>query len=64
MAAFRAPQAPMPKVPVPKPVDPNKALMLPPRLKPIDTRAYGKGGTPLGSGPNFRRFGSPLPRMP
>jgi hypothetical protein len=36
----------------PKPVDPNKAVLQPPRLKPISTREYGKGGTPLSGAPN------------
>lgn len=37
----------------PKPLDPNKAVSRPPRLKPVSTRVYGKGGTPLSSGPDM-----------
>jgi hypothetical protein len=44
----------MPKVPkAPKPIDPTKAVTAPPRLKPISTRDYGKGGTPLSGAPNM-----------
>lgn len=32
--------------------DPNKAVLAPPRLKPVSTREYGKGGTPLSGAPN------------
>lgn len=32
---------------LPKPFDPNKAVLAPPRLKPASTRNYGKGGSPL-----------------
>jgi hypothetical protein len=33
--------------------DPNKAVTKPPRLKPISTRVYGKGGTPISSAPDM-----------
>jgi len=42
---------PAPKAP--KPVDPNKAVLQPPRLKPVSTREYGKGGTPLSGAPSL-----------
>jgi hypothetical protein len=45
----RAPRAPK----APKPIDPNKAVSAAPRLKPISTRAYGKGGTPLSGAPDL-----------
>lgn len=38
--------------PAPKPMDPGKAVTKPPRLKPISTREYGKGGTPLSGAPD------------
>lgn len=44
---------PMPLPPAPKPVDPNKAVLKPPRLKPISTRDYGKGGTPISGAPDL-----------
>ena len=37
----------------PKPVDPNKAVTKPPRLRPTTTRDYGKGGTPLSGAPDM-----------
>jgi len=44
----------MPKMPkamappkAPKPLDPNKAVLKAPRLRPTSTRDYQKGGTPL-----------------
>jgi hypothetical protein len=45
----RPPMAPRP----PKVVDPRKATFAPPRLKPIATRDYGKGGTPLSGAPDM-----------
>lgn len=42
---------PMPKAP--KPIDPNKAVLAAPRLRPTTTRDYGKGGTPLSGAPNM-----------
>jgi hypothetical protein len=47
----------VPRVPVPQAQraiarDPSKAVIAPPRLKPISTREYGKGGTPLSGAPN------------
>jgi hypothetical protein len=33
--------------------DPNKVVSKPPRLKPISTRVYGKGGTPISSAPDM-----------
>jgi hypothetical protein len=48
----RAPRVPgLPKAA--KPVDPGKAVTKPPRLKPISTRVYGKGGTPVSSAPDM-----------
>jgi hypothetical protein len=32
--------------------DPTKAVTAPPRIKPISTREYGKGGTPLSGAPD------------
>lgn len=46
---MRAPAVPR----APKPFDPNKAVLKPPRLKPASTREYGKGGTPLSGAPDF-----------
>jgi hypothetical protein len=43
---MRLPPAPR----APKPLDPDKAVIAPPRIKPISTRVYGKGGTPYSSG--------------
>lgn len=44
---------PRPKQPAaPKPVDPNKTVLAPPRIKPASTRNYGKGGTPLSGMPD------------
>lgn len=37
----------------PKIMDPAKAVMGPPRIKPTSTREYGKGGTPYSGGPDF-----------
>jgi hypothetical protein len=34
----------------PKIFDPTKSVMAAPRIKPISTRVYGKGGTPYSSG--------------
>jgi hypothetical protein len=45
-----APRAPARPVGRPKELDPNKAVMAAPRIKPISTRVYGKGGTPYSSG--------------
>ena len=47
MAGFKAFKPPK----APKPLDPNKVVSQPPRLKPISTREYGKGGTPLSGAP-------------
>jgi hypothetical protein len=33
--------------------DPSKAVIAPPRLKPVSTREYGKGGTPLSGAPSM-----------
>ena len=43
----------MPAMRPPRPVDPAKAVTKPPRLKPISTREYGKGGTPLSGAPDL-----------
>jgi hypothetical protein len=50
--------APRPRPPAgplgrPKLMDPNKAVMAAPRIKPTSTRIYGKGGTPYSSGPDM-----------
>jgi hypothetical protein len=34
------------------PVNPAKAVMAAPRLKPVSTRDYGKGGTPMAGAPD------------
>jgi hypothetical protein len=39
--------------PKPAPMDPNKAVMAAPRIKPVSTREYGKGGSPLSGSPNM-----------
>jgi hypothetical protein len=54
----------MPRVPNPKPLDPGKAIFAAPRLKPIESRNYGKGMTPLGSGPTPFKFGPPIKVTP
>jgi hypothetical protein len=36
----------------PKPLAPEKAVLAPPRIKPISSRNYGKGGTPLSGSPD------------
>ena len=33
--------------PKPRPVDPAKSVMAAPRMRPISTRNYGKGGSPM-----------------
>ena len=33
--------------PKPRPMDPAKAVMAAPRIKPVSTRDYGKGGSPM-----------------
>jgi hypothetical protein len=43
----------MPPLPrPPKPLPPEKAVLAPPRIKPISSRNYGKGGTPLSGSPD------------
>ena len=44
-ATLRPPQAKIAR-------DPTKAVTAPPRLKPISTREYGKGGTPVSGAPS------------
>jgi hypothetical protein len=39
--------------PKPKPMDPSKAVMAAPRMRPTSTREYGKGGTPMSGAPDF-----------
>ncbi len=39
--------------PKPRPMDPSKAVMAPPRIKATSTREYGKGGTPYSAGPDM-----------
>ena len=36
----------------PKAMDPNKAVLAAPRLRPVSTRDYAKGGTPMSGGPD------------
>jgi hypothetical protein len=43
----------MPQPRPPKPLAPGKAVLAPPRIKPISTREYGKGGTPLSGAPDL-----------
>lgn len=57
--------AKLPKVPSmakagrpPGPPNPNKATLAPPRLRPISTRNYGKGGTPFSGDPWQSQFGA------
>ena len=47
------PFAAPPVLKAPKPIDPNKAVLKPPRLRPVSTREYGKGGTPLSGAPDM-----------
>lgn len=42
----------MPPPPRPKRIDPSKAVTAPPRMRPVSTRNYGKGGTPLFGDPD------------
>jgi hypothetical protein len=46
---------PVPKGPLGRPptFDPTKAVLAAPRIKPISTREYGKGGTPMGGPPDL-----------
>jgi hypothetical protein len=39
--------------PKPRPMDPAKAVMAAPRIRPISTRDYGKGGTPYSGAPDL-----------
>ena len=48
----------MPQPKAPKPVDPNKAVIAAPRLKPTSTREYGKGGTPYSGSPDVGQRGA------
>jgi hypothetical protein len=34
-------------------MDPSKAVLAAPRIRPISTRDYGKGGTPLSGAPDM-----------
>jgi hypothetical protein len=38
--------------PKPQPMDPAKAVMAAPRMRPISTRNYGKGGSPMSGAPD------------
>ena len=38
--------------PKPRMADPAKSVMAAPRIKPISTRDYGKGGTPYSGAPD------------
>jgi len=51
---------PSPRMPLGRPprFDPNKAVMAAPRIKPISTREYGKGGSPMSSGPDMGMRGA------
>lgn len=40
------------------PPNPNKATLAAPRLRPISTRNYGKGGTPFSGDPYQSQFGA------
>jgi hypothetical protein len=51
MARSIIPRMP-PQLRAPK-LDPDKVIFKPPRLKPISTREYGKGGTPLSGAPDM-----------
>jgi hypothetical protein len=42
----------------PKPLDPSKAVMAAPRIKPISTRDYTKGGTPMAGAPDLGARGA------
>lgn len=55
----RVPSGPLPtyKPGAEKLPDPNKVIAKPPRLKPTATRNYGKGQTPLATGPTPWAFG-------
>ena len=46
---------PLPGAPLaaPKAIDPNKAVLAAPRIRPISTRIYGKGGSPMSGGPDM-----------
>jgi len=53
----RLPKAPAPlsapgQTGRPKMADPSKAVMAAPRIRPVSTRDYGKGGTPLSGAPD------------
>jgi hypothetical protein len=39
-------------------MDPAKAVMAAPRMRPTSTREYGKGGTPYSGGPDMGVRGS------
>ena len=39
--------------PKPRPMDPAKAVMAAPRMRPTSTREYGKGGTPMSGAPDM-----------
>ena len=56
------PKPPKP-APVPKMMDPSKAIMAAPRMKPIEARNYGKGMTPLSAAPAMPKIG-PLIKIP
>jgi hypothetical protein len=56
------PKPPRP-VPAPKPMDPNKAIMAAPRMKPIEARNYGKGITPMSAAPTMPKGGPLIPKI-
>lgn len=60
MAKGKAPRTPPLRKPgrPSQPMDPNKAVMAAQRLRPITTREYGKGGTPLSGGPKLGTRGA------
>jgi len=58
IAPPRAPKAQMPQAQRAIARDPSKAVVAPPRIKPVSTREYGKGGTPLSGAPEMGVMGA------
>jgi hypothetical protein len=44
----------------PKAMDPSKAVLAAPRIRPVSTRDYGKGGTPLSGSPDMGLRGASI----
>lgn len=42
----------------------QKPMLAAPRLRPMQTRDYGKGGTPLSGGPDTTSFGAGIGPVP